>query len=57
MGDIKKYALDMLYKSQKSLKIALGHAESRNALSVEIDNLRNKIEAVDWLIGIAIKED
>lgn len=57
MEDVKGYALDMLYKSLKSLKIALGHAEKRNAKHDEIENLHKKIEAVDWLIGLAIKED
>ena len=57
MEDVKGYAIDMLYKSLKTLKIALGHAEKRNAKHDEIENLHKKIEAVDWLIGLAIKED
>lgn len=57
MEDVKNYAIDMLYKSLKALKIALGYAEKRGAKHDEIDNLRKKIEAVDWLIGLAIKED
>lgn len=57
MEDVKGYAIDMLYKSLKTLKIALGYAEKRNAKHDEIENLHKKIEAVDWLIGLAIKED
>lgn len=57
MEDVKNYAIDMLYKSLKTLKISLGYAEKRGAKHDEIDNLRKKIEAVDWLIGLAIKED
>lgn len=57
MDDVGKYAISMLYKAQKTLKIALDVDERQKANPEEIASLRMKIKAVDWLIGIAIKED
>lgn len=57
MDDVGQYAISMLYKAQKALKAALAVDEATNAKPEEIASLRMKIKAVDWLIGLAIKED
>lgn len=50
-------ALSFLYGELRKAKIALGRAEGKpNANPEEIENLQSKIEAIDWLIPIAIKE-
>lgn len=50
-------SLVWLNKQQKSAKIALWNAIERKAPEQDIDNLKNKLEVLDWLIGLAIKED
>lgn len=50
-------ALVWLNREQKRAKNALWNAAERNAPQVDIDNLKNKLEVLDWLIGLAIKED
>ena len=57
MDDVGQYAISMLYKAQKALKAALAVDEAAHAKPEEIASLRMKIKAVDWLIGLAIKED
>lgn len=57
MDDVGQYAISMLYKAQKALKAALAVDEATNANPEEIASLHKKIKAVDWLIGLAIKED
>lgn len=57
MDDVGQYAISMLYKAQKALKAALAVDEATNAKPEEVATLRMKIKAVDWLIGLAIKED
>lgn len=55
---IKMKALDYLYRSQKKAKIDLGRVENKpGRTSVEIENINRKLEILDWLIGVAIKED
>ena len=44
-------------KEQKRAKNALWNAIERKAPEQDIDNLKNKLEVLDWLIGLAIKED
>lgn len=53
---VKKEALDMLYKAQKSNRISIHHAETRHARQEELENLWKKARAIDWLIGVALKE-
>ncbi len=50
-------SLVWLNKEQKRAKIALWNAAERNAPQQDIENLKNKLEVLDWLIGLAIKED
>lgn len=50
-------SLVWLNKQQKSAKIALWNAIERKAPEQDICNLKNKLEVLDWLIGLAIKED
>lgn len=57
MDNVKDFALDMLHKSQKSLDVAMEYAKKRNAKDDEIENLRKKIMAVNWLIRTVKKED
>lgn len=46
-----------LNREQKRGKMALWNAIERKAPEKDIDNLKNKLEVLDWLIGLAIKED
>lgn len=50
-------SLVYLNKGQKRAKNALWNAIERKAPEQDIDNLKNKLEVLDWLIGLAIKED
>lgn len=50
-------AIVYLNREQKRGKNALWNAIEKNAPSQDIDNLKNKLEVLDWLIGLAIKED
>ena len=46
-----------LNREQKRVMNALLNAAERNAPPQDIDNLTNKLEVLDWLIGLAIKEE
>ena len=47
-----------LYRKQKRLKIALGNAERRPGVKRdELDNIRRKLDMVDYLIVLVNKED
>lgn len=51
-------ALYYLYKNQKNAKLSLARAEEKpRHRHEEISELENKLEVIDWLIGLAIKED
>lgn len=50
-------ALVWLNREQKRAKRDLWYAEQRNATQEELCNLNNKMDVLDWLIGLAIKED
>lgn len=51
-------ALRFLYKHLRESKIALGHAESRPGVTrEELDNLEQKIAAIDWMIPLVIKAE
>lgn len=53
----RERALKFLYTQLRAAKIALGNAETRPGVTrEELDNLEAKIEAIDWLIPLAIKE-
>lgn len=45
-------SLVYLNKEQKRAKNALWNAIERKALEQDIDNLKNKLEVLDWLIGL-----
>lgn len=53
---IKQGALHYLYKQLKNAKISLGQAENRNNNMEERMNLQSKIDILDWVIGVVIKE-
>jgi hypothetical protein len=58
MPTIRDNALSFLYRELRAAKIALGHAESKpNVSHEELDNLQKKIDAIDWMIPIVIRED
>lgn len=51
-------ALHHLYKEQKNAKLSLVRAEEKpRHRHEEISELQNKLEVLDWLIGLVIKED
>lgn len=50
-------ALSFLYGELRKAKIALGRAEGKPNSREERESLQGKIEAIDWLIPLAIKED
>ena len=52
----QRQALAYLYKELKRAKRALTYAECNSKNLEEIQNLSNKINALDWLIAVAIKE-
>lgn len=51
-------ALDYLYYELKKARIALGHAEWKpNVNHQELDDLRGKLDILEYLCGLVIKED
>ena len=55
---IKMRSLHYLYKEQKNAKLSLARAEDKpRHRHEEISELQNKLEVLDWLIAVAIKED
>ena len=50
-------ALRMLYGQLKKARIALGHAEERQNNWVERENLKQKIDTLEWIIGVVIEQD
>ena len=55
---MREKALKWLYSELKAAKIALGRAEGRTGdNTLEIGNLNAKIDAIDWLIPLAIKAE
>lgn len=57
MTETAKDALEMLYKMLKQTKIAVAHAENRNARQDEMEDLHRKIRVIDYLIELTLKED
>lgn len=58
MASIREIVQRELYRKQKRLKIALGNAERRPGVTQdELDNIRRKLEIIDYLIGLVNKED
>lgn len=58
MPTIRENALSFLYRELRAAKIALGHAESKpNVSREELENLQKRIDAIDWMIPIVIRED
>lgn len=51
-------ALRFLYKQLREAKMSYGRAEGRPGVKQEeLDNLQRKIDVVDWVIPLVIKED
>lgn len=58
MPTIRENALSFLYRELRAAKIALGHAEGRPGVTQdELDNLQKRIDAIDWMLPIVIKEE
>ena len=58
IGDntIQQRSLHYLYGQLRKARIAMGHAEEKgNAL--EIANLKNKIDVLEWVTGVVLKEN
>lgn len=54
---MKELALKYLYRQLKKARFSLGEAESKQNVDVdEIANLKIKIDVLEWLSGVAIKE-
>ena len=54
---IKQRSLHYLYGQLRKARIAMGQAEDKPNSTNEIANLQNKIEMLEWIIGVVIKED
>lgn len=54
--DMYSRSITFLNKEQKSLKINLQSAIKRNAPEIDIKCIRKKLEEIDHLMGLAIKE-
>ena len=51
-------ALRLLFKQLKDSKLSLDRAEVRPGVKQEeLDNLHRKIETIDWMIPLVIKEE
>lgn len=53
----KTLALEYILRETRKAKNALWNAIEREAPEKDIRNLQNKLTALDWLLGAAIKED
>ncbi len=54
-NNIPECALQYLYKQLKKARIDLGRAEYKGVAD-EIANLQTKIEVLEWLTSVAVKE-
>lgn len=54
---IKERALVYLCKELRCKKLALYNADMRNAPQLERENLADKLEVLDYLLGVVIKEE
>lgn len=55
---MREKALKWLYKELKRTRVAFGHAEWKpNVNHQELDELRGKIDILEYLCGLVIKED
>lgn len=55
---MREIALKWLYKELKKTRVAFGNAEWKpNVKQRELDNLRGRIDLLEYLCGLVIKED
>lgn len=55
---MREIVLKWLYKELKKTRVALGHAEGKQGVKQrELDDLRCKIDLLEYLCGLVIKED
>lgn len=50
-------SLHYLYGQLRKARIAYGHAEDKPNSADELANLQTKIDVLEWVIGVVIKED
>lgn len=50
-------ALKYLHKQLKKAKIAQGYVESTKATQKELDNIQHKIDVLEWIIQVVLKEE
>lgn len=54
---MRDQALEYLHKQLKKAKIAQGYAESTKATQKELDNIQRKINVLEWIIPVVLKEE
>ena len=55
---MREKALKWLYKELKKTRVALGHAEGKTGVKQrELDDLRGKIDLLEYLCGLVTRED
>ena len=54
---IQQRSLYYLYGQLRKARIAYGQAEDKPNNTDELANLKNKIDVLEWVIGVVIKED
>ena len=54
---IRQRSLHYLYGQLRKARIAMGHAEDKPNSADELANLQTKIDVLEWVIGVVIKED
>lgn len=50
-------SLKYIHKQLKKAKIAQGYAESTKTTQKELDNIQRKIDVLEWLIPVVLKEE
>jgi hypothetical protein len=55
---MREIALEWLYKELKKTRVTIGHAEGKpNVKQRELDDLRGKIDLLEYLCGLVTKEE
>jgi hypothetical protein len=55
---MREKALEWLYKEIRRLRQSLGHAEQKHGVTQgELDALTGKLDMLEYLCGLVIKED
>lgn len=55
---MREKALEWLYKELKKTRVTIGHAEGKTGVKQrELDDLRGKIDILEYLAALVTKED